>query len=173
MLSSLRQRYWIPSASVVIWKILSKCVVCHKLHAPPGQKQMADMPQGRIIPDNHPFSQVDVNCFWPFKVKRGRSTIKKLSHFTCLSLRAIHIEVLVSLDTESFMNAHRRFIARRGQVVEMRSDSDTNFVGAEHVWREAIRKRNQIQISNALLNQGIKFTFNPLQDPIMVEYGRG
>lgn len=30
MLSSLRQRYWIPGASVAIRKILSKCIVCRR-----------------------------------------------------------------------------------------------------------------------------------------------
>ena len=43
--------------------------------------------------------------------------------FTCLSVRAIHLEVAHSLDTDSFFNAMRRFIARRGQPEEVRSDN--------------------------------------------------
>ena len=46
-------------------------------------------------------------------------------------LRAIHIEVSHTLDTSSFINALRRFIARRGAVIEIRSDNAKNFVGAE------------------------------------------
>lgn len=36
-----------------------------------------------------------------------------------------------SLDTDSFVLALRRFIARRGQVKEMRSDNGRNFIGGE------------------------------------------
>ncbi|KAI2651225.1 Replicase polyprotein 1a [Labeo rohita] len=48
------------------------------------------------------------------------------------AIRAVHIEVASSLDTDSFRNALRRFIARRGQVQELRSDNGKYFVGAEH-----------------------------------------
>lgn len=81
--------------------------------------------------------------------------------FTCLAIRAVHIEVASSLDTDSFINALRRFIARRGQVKELRSDNGTNFVGAQRELKEAIESWNQIQIHNTLLQRGIKWIFNP------------
>ena len=51
--------------------------------------------------------------------------------FTCLAMRAVHLEISHSLDTNSFILALRRLIARRGQVKEIRSDNGTNFVGGE------------------------------------------
>ncbi|XP_026012642.1 uncharacterized protein LOC113014968 [Astatotilapia calliptera] len=42
----------------------------------------------------------------------------------------IHLEVAHSLDTGSCINAIRRFICRRGQVKEIRSDNGTNFVSS-------------------------------------------
>ncbi|KAK3734086.1 hypothetical protein QZH41_000409 [Actinostola sp. cb2023] len=55
-----------------------------------------------------------VDCFGPF-LARGRTGIKRYGIvFTCLAIRAIHIEVLHSMDTTSFVNSFRRFIARRG-----------------------------------------------------------
>ena len=48
----------------------------------------------------------------------------------CFVSRAIHIETANSLETDSFLNALRRFIARRGPVREIRSDQGTNLVGA-------------------------------------------
>lgn len=66
-------------------------------------------------------------------VKRGRSLVKKyVVIFTCLAIRAVHIEVASSFDTDSCLNARRRFVARRGQVKVLRSDNGTNFVAAEH-----------------------------------------
>ncbi len=47
-----------------------------------------------------------------------------------MSIRAVHIEVIESLDTSSFINTLRRFLAVRGPVKHIRSDSGTKFVGA-------------------------------------------
>jgi len=44
-------------------------------------------------------------------------------------MRAIHIEIAHSLDTSSFINALRRFIARRGRPKHIFSDNGGNFVG--------------------------------------------
>lgn len=132
MLAVLRQKYWITGASVAILRILAKCVVRRRVLAVPGSQQMADLPLNRISPDEPPFTAVGVDCFGPFEVKRGRSKVKRYGViFTCLALRAVHIEVAASLETDSFINALRRFIARRGQVKEICSDNGTNFVGTD------------------------------------------
>ncbi|XP_055018962.1 uncharacterized protein LOC129411624 [Boleophthalmus pectinirostris] len=161
MLSHLRQRYWIPGACAAIRKILAKCIVCRRLSATPGNQKMADLPSCRITPDEPPFSHVGLDCFGPFDVKRGRAMVKRYGLiFTCLAIRAIHLEVLSSLDTDSFINGLRRFIARRGQVLEIRSDNGTNFVGAERELREALEKLNHTLVNNTLLQKGVKWVFN-------------
>lgn len=162
MLSKLRQKYWIPSATVSIRKIVSRCVTCRRINAPPGQQQMADLPLDRVSPDEPPFTYVGVDYFGPFGVKRGRSVVKRYGViFTCLAIRAIHIEMASSLDTDSFISALRRFAARRGQVKELRSDNGTNFVGAQRELKEAIEGWNQGQIHNSLLQKGINWIFHP------------
>ncbi|XP_072313848.1 uncharacterized protein [Eucyclogobius newberryi] len=50
--------------------------------------------------------------------------------FTCLSTRAVHLEVIEGMDTTSFINALRRFFSIRGPVKQLRSDCGTNFTGA-------------------------------------------
>ncbi|KAL0153188.1 hypothetical protein M9458_051515 [Cirrhinus mrigala] len=77
------------------------------------------------------------------------------------SVRAIHIEVAHSLDTDSCINALRRFICRRGQVAIMRSDQGTNFISADKELREAIRSLNQNKIQDAMSQKGIQWIFNP------------
>ncbi|XP_077334596.1 vomeronasal type-2 receptor 26-like [Lithobates pipiens] len=47
-----------------------------------------------------------------------------------MTVPAVRIELIESMDTSSFINALRRFIAIRGPVKHIRSDRGTNFVGA-------------------------------------------
>lgn len=123
---------------------------------------MASLPADRTTPEEPPFSFTGVDCFGPFEVRRGRTRAKRYGViFTCLTTRAIHIEVANSLDTESFVNALRRFIARRGQPKEMRSDNGGNFVKGEKELRQEINAWNQEQIHNFLVQRSTKWTFNP------------
>ncbi|KAL3979219.1 Rab5 GDP/GTP exchange factor [Sarotherodon galilaeus] len=162
ILSKLHQKYWIPGAGTLIRSIMSRCVTCRRFHGAAGQQQMAELPESRVTPEKPPFSFVGVDYFGPFEVKHGRSLVKRYGViFNCLAIRAVHIEVASSLDTDSFINALRRFIARRGQVQELRSDNGTNFVGAERELRRAMEEWNQEKISDALSLKGVKWIFNP------------
>ena len=146
---------------LAIRKVLSKCIICCRLSALPVHQQMADLPPERIVPDEPPFTRVGVDCFGPFEVKSRRSMAKRYGVlFTCLAIRAVHIEVASSLDTDSFINALRHFIARRGQVRELRSDNGTNFVGAEREQRKAMEQWNQEQIHGVMLQKKIQWSFN-------------
>lgn len=106
MLSRLRQMYWITGASTAVQNILSKCVVCHRMQVTPGCQQMADLPMDRVFPEEPSFTRVGVDYFGPFEVKSRRSVVKRYGViFTCLAVCAVHIQVVSSLDTDSFINA--------------------------------------------------------------------
>ena len=123
---------------------------------------MADLPDDRVIPNKPPFTFVGVDCFGPFMVKRGRSLVKRYGVlFTCLTVRAIHIEIAHSLDTDSFLQAMRRFVSRRGHPEVMRSDNGTNFVAGEKELRNAILGWNQERIHKFLLQRNVRWVFNP------------
>ena len=141
--------------------ILNRCYECRKVHGELGKQKMADLPPNRVTPGMPPFSFVGVDYFGPFTVKQGRCSVKRYGVlFTCLVLRAIHIEVSHTLDTSSFINALGRFIARRGAVIEIRSDNATNFVEAEKELKLLINEWNQTAIHNFLLQKQIKWIFN-------------
>ena len=123
---------------------------------------MASLPLDRVTPSQPLFTYVGVNCFGPFQVKRGRSSAKRYGVlFTCLTVRAVHIKAANSLDTDSFLNALRWFITRRGPPEEMCSDNSENFVRGEKELREAIKDWNQSRIHDHLLQFNTKWTFNP------------
>ena len=67
--------------------------------------------------------------FGPFTIKRHRTELKRYNIiFTWLASRAVHLEVANTIDTDSFIQALRRFIARRGNMRMLRPDNGTNFV---------------------------------------------
>ncbi|XP_076852605.1 uncharacterized protein LOC143506910 [Brachyhypopomus gauderio] len=161
LIAKVRQRYWIPGLNRASRTVISSCITCRKLHAKPAEQKMADLLEERVLPDQPPFTHVGVDYFGPFEVRRARSMVKRYGVlFTCLALRAVHIEVAHSLDTSSCINAIRRFICRRGQVSTMRSDNGTNFVGAERELREALEELDQSQIREYLMQKGITWIFN-------------
>lgn len=115
---------------------------------------MADLPVERITPDLPPFTNVGVDLFGPIEVKRGWSKVKHYGVvFTCMASRAVHLEMAYSLDTDSCINALRRFVCHRGPVSRMRSDNGTNFIGAERELREALIALNNEKIQRALLQK--------------------
>ena len=138
VLASLLQNYWIVKGRAAVRKVLGDCLTCRKQNAPRGQQMMADLPQERLIPGEPPFSYVGIDFFGPLHVKQGRSTVRHYGClFLCLTVRATHIEVAESLETDSFMNALRRSISRRGSPKVIRSDNGTNLCGGERELREA------------------------------------
>ena len=66
-----------------------------------------------------------------------------------------------SLDTSFFIQASRRFVARKGLVTQIVSDNDTNLVGSERELRKAAKSWNSAQIHNFLIQKGIDWIFNP------------
>lgn len=162
MLSALRRRYWITNANSACRRIISECVICRRYRGKPGEQKMADMPEDRICPDLPPFTNVGVDYFGPFEVKRGRTRVKRYGViFTCMASRAVHLEVAHSLTTDSCINAIRRFVCRRGPVRQMRSDNGTNFIGAERELREALATIDHDRIHHVLLAKEIDWIFNP------------
>ena len=162
VLALIRQRFWITQGSSTVRSVLAKCVSCRRRQAPLCQQIMADLPESRVLPDKPPFSSVGVDYFGPFQVRRGRSLLKRYGViFTCLAIRAVHIEIAHSLDTDSFLLALRRFIARRGQVSEIHSDNGSNFTSGERELRDAVLEWNQEKIHNSLMQKNIKWSFSP------------
>ena len=55
------------------------------------------------------------------------------------------------METDSYINALRRFICRRGPVRQMRSDNGSNFIGARRELKEALAEMDQGQAKTEML----------------------
>jgi hypothetical protein len=155
--SLCRENYWIINGRSSIRKILASCMHCKARRAQPSCQRMADLPSDRTTSGQPPFTCSGVDLFGPFVVKRGRTDLKRYGCiFTCLTVRAVHIEVVHSMDTDSFINALQRFICRRGQVRSIRSDNGSNFVCAAKELNF-----DQRRIHNFLQERSVEWRFNP------------
>ena len=146
--------YWIIGCSALVSKVIHACTTCKKLRARTVEQKMADLPRDRVTP-SPPFTHCAVDYFGPYHVKEGRKELKRYGVlFTCLAPRAIHLEVAHSLETDSYINALRRFICRRGPVREMRSDQGTNLVGAKRELKDALLEMDnkKVQVEMLKLN---------------------
>lgn len=95
---------------------------------------MADLQEDRIQPAPT-FSYISVEPWITTQQRtRGGNVNQKrwALVFSCLVSRAIHLEAIEELSTSSYINALRRFMTLKGQVIQFRSDRETNFIGAVH-----------------------------------------
>ena len=161
-LNELRSNgYWIINGNAAVRRFISRCVRCRYLRGTAGEQKMANLPNSRVEPAP-PFSYCAVDCFGPWYVKDGRREVKRYGTlFTCMASRAIHIEVAHSMETDSFLQALRRVIARRGPIRELPSDRGTNFVGAENELKRALQEMDDEKIKAELLTHNIDSIRNP------------
>ena len=124
--------YWIVNCSSFVASYVFKCVTCRKSRGVSSGQKMANSPTDRLEP-SPPFTHVGTDCFGPFYVKDFRKTLKKYGAvFTCLTSRAVHIEMLNEMSADSFINGFRNVISIRWIIKLLRCDKGTNFVGAKN-----------------------------------------
>ncbi|XP_043238689.1 uncharacterized protein LOC122390096 [Amphibalanus amphitrite] len=158
----VRKRFWVIGAGPEIRGLIRRCVTCRKVNARPQKQLMADLPKERVSADTPAFSSVLLDVFGPILVKTGRTERKRYGLMcVCVVTRGVHVEILDSLRTDSLINAIRRISARRGQIVQIRSDMGTNLTGADRELREALSELSHGDLQRAALKQGIDWQFNP------------
>ncbi|XP_026219876.1 uncharacterized protein LOC113164689 [Anabas testudineus] len=163
--AELRRKYWILRGREAVRRHQHHCTECRKWRGNPKQPRMADLPPARLRLHKPAFYSTGVDCFGPYHIKIGRRTEKRWGIiFKCMTTRAVHLDLLPSIDADSFLMSLRRFVARRGKPFELLSDQGTNFRGGERELQEAFSSLHpDLQVQ--LASQQIKFTFNPPSAP--------
>ena len=158
--------FWILGGHGVVSKVISSCVTCRKLRGASLTQHMADLPTDRTETPP-PFTNVGLDVFGPWiiqtrKLRGGALNSKRWGLvFTCLNSRAVHIEVLESMDTSAFICALRRFLSIRGPVVRIRCDRGSNFIGAKSELEQALHDMDEGPLKAYLTDQGCEWCFNP------------
>jgi hypothetical protein len=133
-----------------------------KLQAPFLAQQMAPLPKLRVITGDA-FETTGLDFFGPLYVGIGRGQIIKHwgAIFTCLTMRAVHLELVEHMDTDSFINSLIRFRNRKGNPREIWCDNGTNFTGAAKEIEKWMKSWNKADIDSKTKPFGITWHFNP------------
>ncbi|XP_075977359.1 uncharacterized protein LOC142977365 [Anticarsia gemmatalis] len=166
-LAYIRQRYWIVGGNRLVKAILRHCVRCHRYKPTENNQIMGDLPPQRVIP-SRPFTHTGVDFTGHVEIKlnkgRGVKTSKGyIAIFVCMATKAVHIELVSDLSTETFIAAFQRMSARRGTPQHMYSDCGTNFVGASKILRQEFEEFKQIlsaDFFNEIAKMEVKWHFN-------------
>ncbi|XP_053691538.1 uncharacterized protein LOC128740053 [Sabethes cyaneus] len=165
--NEMRKKFEIPNLRTAIQQVARECVWCRVHRCIPRAPRMAPLPVQRVSAGRRPFSAVGVDYLGPVEVTVGRRKEKRwVAVFTCLAVRAVHLEVVHTLSTQSCLLALRRFCSRYGEPEEIFSDNGTCFRGA---WNEIQKTKKQInrECAEQMISPSTAWYFNPPGTPHM------
>ena len=166
-LTQLRTTFWVPQGRAEVTHVIKQCQLCRRHEGPSYRLPfIPPLPSSRVT-QSGPFDCVGIDYLGPLYVYCDGSSSKVwVCLFTCLAVRAIHLEVVSSLDTIGFINCFRRFAARRGTPTLVCSDNASQFKLASAVfntvWDEVVADSS---FTNYLAVSGIKWKFIPELSP--------
>ncbi|CAK1596689.1 unnamed protein product [Parnassius mnemosyne] len=138
VVNELRQRLYVRKIRPVVKTVVKGCLPCRLRKAKPASPSTGNLPSARLAHHARPFTYTGLDYFGPIEVTVGRHREKRYGAlFTCMTSRAIHIEVAHSLSADSAVSALRRFMSRRGCPKEIWSDNATCFKAADKEMAEA------------------------------------
>jgi hypothetical protein len=162
--TSIRQKFWIPSIRQRVRCVLRRCIVCRKVT---GKSYSAPtpppLPVDRVS-GQPPFAVTGVDFTGALYVKEKTGSQQKvyICLFTCANTRAVHLEVVPDLTEESFMLAFRRFVSRRSLPRVMMSDNATTYQAAANHLRQLLASEN---LQASLTLRGTEWRFIPQRAP--------
>ncbi|XP_044766545.1 uncharacterized protein LOC123322644 [Coccinella septempunctata] len=168
VMNTARQKFWIIDGRSAVKTTFAECKKCRISKAKPAIPQMGQLATFRLTPPAHAFTYTGIDYFGPLYVTVGRRREKRWGViFTCLSIRAVHLEVAHSLSTESTLMAVRRMLARRGQPLQIYSDNGTNFRGSSEELKKAVKEMDKENLKREMLVRNIEWKFIPPASPHM------
>lgn len=150
----LREEFWIIAARRTIRSVVKKCVRCKRFSARHMTTVPIQLPLDRVR-DASTFEITGIDLCGPLILRTKTKVWVVL--FTCAVYRCVHLELVTSISAECFIQALRRFIARRGRPSVIYSDNGTNFIGTSTVLRKVDWEK---VVSQEMLNP-IQWKFIP------------
>ncbi|XP_064641944.1 uncharacterized protein LOC135496513 [Lineus longissimus] len=133
LLRLLRKRYWVINGSSVVHELEKKCITCQRAIGLPRDQIRGVLPKGRITSDNL-WTQTGCDIMGPVLIKILRSQVKRyILGLVSFTVKAVHFEIMPDLTTLSFLNAMRRFLARRSRPGKLSDNAGTFSSGVAEI----------------------------------------
>ena len=140
--------------------VIHKCVVCKRYGGKPFSSPPAPpLPSFRVT-EAPPFTYTAVDFAGPMYVGRekGKEGDKVwICLFTCCVTRAIHLDLVRDMSTDTFIRALKRFSARRGLPKRILSDNAKTFKAAAKLLKTIFDCQ---KVKHYLSNVGVEWMFN-------------
>ena len=163
-LASLSKRSWIIGAREAIRQSEQEYNFCKRQKVKASEQIIAPLPPVCIDTSIRPFEKVSVDFAGPFRTINGRGKPhhkRYMCLFTCMTTRAVHIEMATSLETDSFLHAYFRMANRRGYPSVVYSDNGMSFTGAVNELKHLVEDLDQDRITGSTSVGGRSLFFNP------------
>ncbi|XP_003370609.1 putative integrase core domain protein [Trichinella spiralis] len=163
-LVAIRTKFWIIRARNAVKKIIRSCPVCRRVDAQPYRLRMGDLPADRVT-ETQPFIHTGVDFAGPLFIRpdvQGRNVRVNKAYvciFTCMTTRAVHLELLREQTTDSFLQGLRRFISRRGRPRVIQSDNFRSFKLADAFIQCLLRDNNWEKLQRKINEERIRWKF--------------
>ncbi|XP_070499595.1 uncharacterized protein, partial [Chironomus tepperi] len=138
-----------------------------KNSAKPQAPLMGDLPSVRLAHHNPAFTNAMVDLAGPLTVNIYRNIIAKryIFVYSCLTTRAIHLELIERMDSESTLIALTNTINLRGAPKIIISDNGLNFKGASNILESDVNKWNVTLLKKGIITSPIEWKFGPPRSP--------
>ncbi|XP_049868956.1 uncharacterized protein LOC126368838 [Pectinophora gossypiella] len=169
LLATIRETYWPIGGRNLAKAVFHRCVRCSRVKGQTVAPLMGNLPQQRLVPGGYPFENVGMDYAGPIssvsRQGRGCKVVKVfIAIFVCFTTKAIHLELVGDLTSNTFLLALRRFISRRGKPINIYSDNGTSFVGAYNELSQFL-KTHCNSLAEDVANDGVNFHFIPAYAP--------
>ena len=163
-MAKVRERFWVPKLRRLVKQVRKACYGCVRIRArafekPPPGKLPATRTQGST-----PFQVIGVDFAGPIRYQTKGKAEKKayLVLYGCSLTRAVHLEILRSMEVVEFIPSLKRLIARRGRPKVVYSDNAKTFKAADK-WLKTAQKDEKLH--QFLADNGLEWRFNLSRAP--------
>ena len=129
--------FWIPKIRQAVKNVISPCMMCKRFNSLSFKyPKVTNLPKHRVN-FIKPFQHTGIDYTGHIFVKDSKGYKKMyLLIFTCLNIRAVHIELLPDMDTQSLVLAIIRFTNIYGVPSHLYSDNARSFIAGCDVMKE-------------------------------------